>query len=200
MRKTRLSAYFLIPATLVGVVWFTMSQVTARPERKEENNPSCSSWLEQTLKSAERVSMLKRRDRIVRALEMPACKAIPESLQRAATAVFQSKDGKDRSALAEAARAVLGPTCQAAREATSAWEVVATCPLAHSDFKIAEGALKDMSVTDYLVLNGLQKSLLVGGDYNQTAELVLRNFSLSAALLGEQARERKQKASPVPGR
>jgi hypothetical protein len=49
-----------------------------------------------------------------------------------------------------------------------------------------------MSVTDYLVLNAIQKSLLIGGEYHQTAELVLRNFSLSAALLGEQAREKKQ--------
>ena len=61
------------------------------------------------------------------------------------------------------------------------------------EFKIAEGALKDMSVTDYLVLNAIQKSLLIGGDYHQTAELVLRTFSLSAALLGEQAREKKQR-------
>ena len=137
--------------------------------------------------------MLRRRDRIIRALQTPACKAIPDSLRKAAAAVFQTKGGQDRSVLAEAARAVLGPACRAATSATSAWEVVTTCPLAIPEFKIDDGALKDMSVTDYLVLNAIQKSLLIGGDYHQTAELVLRTFSLSAALLGEQAREKKQR-------
>ena len=191
--KSRSAGCFLIIVTLVSVVWLTISPATARPDRKEETNPSCSSWLERTLKSAESISMLRRRDRIIRALQTPACKAIPDSLRKAADAVFQKKDGQDRSALAEASRAVLGPACQTATSATSAWEVVATCPLAIPEFKLADRALKDMSVTDYLVLNAIQKSLLIGGDYHQTAELVLRNFSLSAALLGEQARERKQR-------
>ena len=191
--KTQSGRRFVTALTMVSLAWLTIPPATARPDKKERAAPSCSSWLEQTLKSAERVSMLRRRDRIIRALEIPTCKAIPDSLRKAAAAVFQTKGGQPRSALAEAARAVLGPACQAATSTTSAWDVVATCPLAIPEFKIAEGALKDMSVTDYLVLNAIQKSLLIGGEYHQTAELVLRNFSLSAALLGEQAREKKQR-------
>lgn len=179
--------------TLVSLAWLTISPATARLDSKEDAGSPCRSWLEGTLKSAETVSMLRRRDRIIRALGVSTCKAIPDSLRKAAAAVFQTKGGLDRSALAESARAVLGPACQVATSATSGWEAVATCPLAIPEFLIAEGALKDMSLTDYLVLNAIQKSLLIGGEYHQTADLLLRNFSLSAALQGEQAREKKQR-------
>lgn len=191
--KTQSGRRLLIAVTLVNLAWLTISPATARLDRKEDAGSPCSSWLEATLKSVETVSMLRRRDRIIRALGISTCKAIPDSLRKAAAAGFQTKGRLDRSALAEASRAVLGPACQVGTSATSAWEAVATCPLAIPEFKIAEGALKDMSVTDYLVLNAIQKSLLIGREYHQTAELVLRNFSLSAALLGEQARERKQR-------
>ncbi len=106
---------------------------------------------------------------------------------------MSAKEGRDNAALAEAARTTLGPACGAAKEAAAAWDVVGTCPLSRSEFKIADAALKDMSVTDYLVLNAIQKSLVIGGEYTVTAELVLRNFSLSAALLGEQAKEKNRK-------
>lgn len=59
----------------------------------------------------------------------------PATARKAAAAVFYTKDGQARSALAEAARAVLGPACRAATSATSAWEVVATCPLALDTLK-----------------------------------------------------------------
>ena len=136
--------------------------------------------------------MLRRRDRIVRELDHSSCTAIPEALRKAAAGV-QGKGARDSAALADAARDALGPACQTAKEATTAWDVVGTCPLSKPDFKLADAALKDMSITDYLVLNAIQRSLVMAGEYDQTAELVLRNFSLSAALLGEQAKERNRK-------
>jgi hypothetical protein len=58
-------------------------------------------------------------------------------------------------------------------------------------FKIDDEPLADMRAADYALLNAVQKSLVEANEYDALAEQLLRYFTLSASLLGEEQRKRE---------
>jgi len=150
----------------------------------------CQPWIDKTLSQVEKVSMLRRRDLIALALST-SCAAIPSEVRRAAKTTKTSRAKNTTRPIGEASRQRLVSACSAVDSAASGFEAATRCPLARPEFGVADQALRDMTGADYLVLNVLLASLVAADEYTANAELLLRNFALSAALNGEREREKR---------
>ena len=169
----------------------------ARPVARA-SPPTCKEWIARTTRAANKVGELKWHGVIVAALR-DACTAIPAGLQAAAARATSINDREERARiLAQAAQAVLGPACTVPDPLSDARRLAAACPLPRAEFKIDDEPLADMRAVDYALLNALQKSLVEANEYDALAEQLLRYFTLSASLLGEEQRKREagKKARP----
>jgi len=156
----------------------------------------CKTWVEQTLHGVEKIPMMRRRDYIVDRLA-EACEAIPLAIRRAAEPRpgVRRVDRLDR--VKEAAQRIASQTCTPPGAARNASEVVASCPLG-TKLTVASAALDDMSAADYFVLLIINRSLSQSGAYDESTEILLRDFSLSAALRGEQERHSRSRTDKSP--
>lgn len=96
--------------------------------------------------------------------------------------------------LADAATVVLGPACAVPQPLDDARALAVACPLPPNvAFKVDESVLLDLRAVDYALLNAMLKSLMGAHEYDEEAQRVMLNFTLSAQILGESARLREQK-------
>lgn len=166
-----------------------LAALAAAP-RADGANTDCAAWLARTARDVEKAPVLRRRDRILAALPR-GCQAIAAPLKAAATRLKRTRDRSQRAhLLATAVQPLLGPGCPIADPLTDARKLASQCPLPdHPELAIDEEPLHDMRAIDYAVLYALQKSLQDAGEYGDSAVKVIRNFILSAALVGEQERK-----------
>jgi hypothetical protein len=168
--------------------------VSAPAGSKSKVRPSCSAWLARTAKGADTRSEPAWRDWTVSALA-DSCAAIPEGLRDAAVRVRGVKDRAQRARiLAKAATAVLGEACAIPEPLADARKLAAACPLPPNlKFRLDESMLSDIRAVDYGLLNAMLRSLIGANEFGEEAQRVMLNFTLSAQILGEDARTGAQR-------
>ena len=164
--------------------------------------PTCHAWVAATRRANDKVGENSCRDVTVKALAQ-ACSAIPEQLRRAAGQVQGMKDPTERAAiLGTAASAALGEGCAINDPLVNALTVARTCPLPPLpptfQFRLEEGELVRLGAVDYLILNIVTRSLIAANQFDESAQLVILNFTLSAEISREESlrrAERRQRRS-----
>lgn len=168
----------------------------ARP--KSKTLPSCGAWLMRIAKGADARTERQWRDWTISTLA-ESCSAIPADLRQAAAQARGLKDLAQRAqVLAKAAMVVLGKACPIPEPLADARQLAAVCPLPPNlRFRLDESMLSDIRAVDYALLNAMLKALIGADQFDEAAERVMLNFTLSAQILGEDARtqeERKAKS------
>ena len=176
---------------------------TALPSRLDAKSkvlPSCNAWLTRTARGADKRSEMQWRDWTISALA-DSCNAIPEGLRDAAVQVRSVKDRAERARiLAKAAMVVLGEACTIPEPLADARKLAAACPLPPNlRFRLDDSMLSDIRAVDYGLLNAMLRALIGANEFGEEAERVMLNFTLSAQILGEDARIReRRKGKPHP--
>jgi hypothetical protein len=184
-----------IGVAVVGLVAGALDVAAAKAPPK-----SCHSWAAATVRGADRVGEQAGRDFIINALAQ-ACGAIPEQLRRAAVEIRRVKDPSERARiLATAASATLGSGCSVVDPFADARQVASTCPLpplpSNFAFRPAEGELQDMRAVDYLIMNALLRGFIGANQFDESAERVILQLTLSAEINGEDFRARASRRKP----
>lgn len=165
---------------------------------KAEPTPrSCSAWTSQVLREDDAGNQRTWRDVTIRSLAK-ACDAVPEPVRLAAARANKTNDLAERSRiLAAAATAFLGGRCSIADPFSDARELAKACPLPKGlRFHFDEPVLMDMRAVDYGLVLVLLRAFMGAGEYNDAAERVVANFSLSAQILGEDFRKGRTRREP----
>ncbi len=195
-------------AILVAVVSLTVNAVDvaaghepSRPKVSAVGNgasrpaPTCHAWAAATRHANVKVGENARRDVTIRALAR-ACNVIPEQLRRAAGEVQRVKDPKEGARiLATAASEVLGAGCAVTEPLADARNVASMCPLPPppSDFpyRLEQQELMQLGAVDYLILNVMMRSLIAANQFDESAQLVILDFTLSAEINREDSQKRE---------
>jgi hypothetical protein len=160
--------------------------------------PACHAWAAATVRGADKLGEQAWRDFTIRALAQ-SCSAIPEQLRRAAVQIRRVKDPSERARiLATAASATLGEGCAVAEPLADARKLASTCPLpshlpSHFPFRLDEAELRDIRAVDYAIINAMLRSLTTANQFDESAQRVILNFTLSAQITGEDLREREER-------
>ena len=159
--------------------------------------PTCHAWVAATRRATDKVGENRTRDVTIKALAQ-ACSAIPEQLRRAAGEVQRMKDPTERAAiLGAAASAALGERCAITDPLANALTLARTCPLpplpATFRFRLEDGELVRLGAVDYLILNVMMRSLIAANQFDESAQLVILNFTLSAELNREDSQGREER-------
>jgi hypothetical protein len=154
-------------------------------------------WVAATRRATDKVGENSCRDVTIKALTQ-ACSAIPEQLRRAAGEVQGMKDPTERAAiLGAAASAALGEGCAIADPLVNALRVARACPLpplpSTFPFRLEEGELVRLGAVDYLILNVMMRSLIAANQFDESAQLVISNFTLSAEINREDFQKRAER-------
>ena len=163
--------------------------------------PTCHAWAAATTRGADKLGEQAWRDFTIKALAK-SCSAIPEQLRRAAVQIRGVKDPIERARiLATAASATLGEGCAVAEPLADARKVAGTCPLpsnlpSHFPYRLAEAELKDIRAVDYAIINAILRALTAANQFDESAQRVVLNFTLSAQITGEDFREREEHRNP----
>jgi hypothetical protein len=156
----------------------------------------CQAWLAGTVARIEKLPEQKWRDAIIAALA-DSCDEVPSALKKAARDVRTIKDAASRDRLlGAAASSVLDPSCAVSDPASDALAIAAACPMpARPELQLPRALLGDIRAVDYLILDALATKLLAAKKYDASAERLMMDFSLSAGLRGERAKEAKRGAT-----
>jgi hypothetical protein len=162
-------------------------------EGAEVDRMGCQAWLDQTVAKIERLPEKKWRDAIL-GEAAHACSAIPEPLRKAALDLRGRKPERERvQLLAQAARVALGPSCPIPDPLADSRALATACPLPkRPELELSDVVLGDIRAVDYAVLNAMARGLIAAKAYEASAQRLMMDFTLSSALLGEQARKRKR--------
>lgn len=155
--------------------------------------PTCAVWLAATVKKVEKLPEQRWRDAIIASLE-DSCPAVPDPLRAAAAALRTMKGDPERArTIADAATKVLGAACTVKDVTASARTLAATCPMPpRPELALHDVVLGQMRAPDYAVMNALATRLLAANAYDTSAQRLMMDFTLSAALLGEKRRGRPE--------
>jgi hypothetical protein len=161
-----------------------------RPAKTPPNLQSCSAWTSRILRDDDAGNQRTWRDVTIRSLAQ-ACDAVPETIRTAAARANGTKDAYEQfRILAAAATASLGGRCSIADPVADARQLAKACPPPKGlRFRLDESVLTDIRAVDYGVLLVLLQSLMSAGEYNDAAERVVLNFTLSAQFFGEDFRK-----------
>jgi hypothetical protein len=160
--------------------------------------PTCHAWAAATARGADKLGEQAWRDFTIKALAQ-SCSAIPEQLRRAAVQIRGVKDPSGRARiLATAASATLGEGCAVAEPLADARKVASTCPLpsnlpANFPYRLGEAELTEIRAVDYAIINAMLRSFTAANQFDESAERVILNFTLSAQITGEDFREREER-------
>ena len=148
--------------------------------------PSCHAWVAATRRATAKAGENRTRDVTIKALAQ-ACSAIPEQLRRAAGAVQEMKDPIVREIhLGTAAAAAVGGGCAFEVPLGNALMVAHTCPLpplpATFGFRLEDGELVRLGAVDYLILNVMMRSLIAANQFDESAQFLILEFTLSAEI------------------
>jgi hypothetical protein len=174
----------------VLATWILALTTAAAPRADAGAGAPCAEWAARTVARVEKLPEQRWRDTIVAALAQ-SCPAIPAELRRAAGEVRGRTDSPASARLvAEATRSTLGAACAVPEPLSDARKLAAACPLPERpELRLHDRVLADLRAVDYAVLATVLRSLLAAREYDQAARRLLMNFTLSAALLGEEARK-----------
>jgi hypothetical protein len=108
------------------------------------------------------------------------------------------KDPTERAAiLGTAASASLGEGCAITDPLANALTVARTCPLpplpSTFPFRLEEGELVRLGAVDYLILNVMLRSLIAANQFDESAQLVILNFTLSAEINRDDSQQREER-------
>ncbi len=165
--------------------------------------PTCHAWAAATARGADKLGEQAWRDFTIKALAQ-SCSAIPEQLRGAAVQIRGVKEPSERARiLATAASATLGEGCAVAEPLADARKVASTCPLpanlpSHFPYRLAEAELRDIRAVDYVIIIAMLRSLTAANQFDESAERVILNFTLSAQITGEAFREREERRNRRP--
>jgi len=156
---------------------------------------TCDAFLGQAITRMEERGEQRWRDAVIEILADAPCSSLAGELRTAFRVATATKDVVRRDQLlAKAASGVLGPACTVQDPTTDALLLATACPLPKQpEFQISH-ELRDIFAVDYLVLNAIATRLLAGNEYDAAAKRLVMDFTLSASLRGERARESKQSA------
>jgi hypothetical protein len=160
--------------------------------------PTCHAWAAATARGADKLGEQAWRDFTIKALAQ-SCSAIPEQLRRSAVQIRGVKTPSERARiLASAASATLGEGCAVAEPLADARKLAGTCPLpshlpSHFPYQLADAELRDIRAVDYVIIVAMLRSLTAANQFDESAERVILNFTLSAQITGEDFREREER-------
>lgn len=154
----------------------------------------CQSWREKTVARVEKLPEQKWRDAIVSSLGDAPCASLPTELRRVARDIgLRSNTTRADRLLADAASAILGPTCRVPDAASDAVALALACPLPpRLGFRLSDIELGDIRAVDYALLNAMARSLQAAEEYDESAQRLMMDFTLSAGLRGERANKAKR--------
>jgi hypothetical protein len=178
------------------------SKVPAAGNVSPGPTPTCHAWAAATRRASVKVGENARRDVTIKALAR-ACNVIPEQLRRAAGEVQKVKDPREGARiLATAASEVLGEGCAVDEPLADARNLASTCPLPPppSDFpyRLEQGELMQLGAVDYLILNVMLRSLIAANQFDESAQLVVLDFTLSAEINREDSQKREERRHRRP--
>jgi hypothetical protein len=164
--------------------------------------PTCHAWAAATRRANVKVGENARRDVTIRALAR-ACNVIPEQLRRAAGEVQRVKDPREGARiLATAASEVLGEGCAVAEPLDDARKVASTCPLppppSELPYRLEQAELMQLGAVDYLILNVMLRSLIAANQFDESAQRVILDFTLSAEISREDSQKREERRHRRP--
>lgn len=153
----------------------------------------CHLWKEETTARVEKLPEQKWRDAIVSSLGVAPCASLPTELRRVARDIgLRSNTPRANRLLADAAAAILGPNCRVPDPASDAVALASACPLPpRLGFRLSDIELTDIRAVDYALLNAMAGSLQAAKEYDESAQRLMMDFTLSAGLLGERANKAK---------
>ena len=148
--------------------------------------PTCHAWIAATHRANEKAGENKTHDVTIKALAR-ACRAIPAQIRHAAGEVQKMTDPTERAAvLGASASAALGAGCAIAEPHVNALAVARTCPLPYLPptfrFRLDEGELAELDAVDYLILNVMLRSLIAANEFDDSAQALMLEFTLSAEI------------------
>jgi len=198
-RGAILVAAVALVAGVAGVPEPANSKVPAAASAPASAAPTCHAWVAATRRANEQVGEKASREITIKALAR-SCSAIPEQVRRAAGQIQGMKDPTERAAiLGAAASAALGAGCPFTDPLANALTVSRTCPLPRLPstfpYRLDEGELLRLGAVDYLMINVMLRSLLVGNQLEESAQYLILEFTLSAQLARDNYLKRQQRRS-----
>ena len=196
--KSELAAVLTGAAFMVTIVTCASTVTAKRPapsserESKAPQRPvrSCAAWTSQVLRDHDAGNRNTWRDVTIRSLPS-ACDAVPEGIRAAAARASTAKDATERSRiLAAAVTSSLGNGCSIADPLADARQLAKACPLPKGlRFQLDEPVLMDLRAVDYGLTLALARGFMSTGAYDDAAERVILDFTLSAQIFGEDFRK-----------
>jgi hypothetical protein len=161
---------------------------------------TCHPWRARTIARLERLPEQKWRDAIISSLGDAPCASLPTELRRAARAIrLRSNTTRADRLLADAASAILGPSCRVPDPASDAVALAPACPLPLGlGFRLSDIELGDIRAVDYVLLNAMASSLQAAKEYDESGQRLMMDFTLSAGLRGERAKQAKREKAHRP--
>jgi len=155
---------------------------------------TCDPWRERTIARLEKLPEQKWRDAIISSLGDAPCASLPTELRRVAREIhLRSNTTRADRLLADAASAVLGPSCRVPDPASDAVALASACPLPpRLGFRLSDIELGDIRAVDYVLLNAMARSLQAAKEYDESGQRLMMDFTLSAGLRGERANQAKR--------
>ena len=163
--------------------------------------PTCHAWAAATRRTNINVDENARRDATIKALAR-ACNVIPEQVRRAAGEVQRIKDPRGRAdprhgRIPGAWRRVR----RCAEPLADARNVASTCPLpppSELPYRLEKAELMQLGAVDYLILNVMLRSLIAANQFDEAAQLVILDFTLSAEINREDSQKREERRRRRP--
>ena len=189
-------------AILVAVAGILAGAVGAAAAREPSTSKggaeqTCHAWVAATNRANDKAGENRTHDVTIKALAQ-ACSAIPGQLRRASGDAQKMKDETERAAtLGTAAYAALGAGCSIADPHANALTVEHTCPLPSLPptfrFQLEQGELARLGAVDYLILNVMMRSLIAANALDESAKVLLLEFTLSAEVNREEFQKREER-------